>query len=201
MKIDNGTRRLRRRWSQKDVDRINVAMANRSLEKLALNTLDDDGQNLRDLRGFPIEEIVTGLSAERLDLSGCHFKGAGQFLECCFSICRFAKADISTNLGHDFVKCDFSKALLTTVYGRFADCAFPAANLRRIFGVGVSFIRCDFDSANFHGAFLKKCTFERCNWENARFGCTSFAQSTFIGTQPKIDEEPNVLEGVMFKRT
>lgn len=188
---------LKQRWSPEQTREVNSQLA--SGGELASPFSGSSGESgaLCDLRGMVINCMVQGVVLDRVDFSFCTFEGSGQFVETSCTECVFVEADLATNLGTRFIRCDLKRAKLNVLRGSFEDCNFRDADLVAVLGRSLHFVRCDFSGANFRKANLFASIFDRCNWSGTKFGGGSFADSTFIGQSPTEDSlKRTIVDGV-----
>lgn len=162
---------------------------------------DRTNDDLADLQGLCIDEIIRHVSIDHVDFSECHTEGFGQFVGCTIIDSRFRFAKYATNLSSRFKRCDFSHSDLSGAHliGDFDCIDFSNATLKSILANQVKFRKCQFSETNLRKAELYHCTFEDCIFEDCAFGSGSLGGSKFVRTSLKLNElKKTNVEGVTF---
>lgn len=168
---------LKKRWTSEK-----KLQGETALMKGVAYPFEKTNDQLQDLRGIEITDIIKGIQIRSIDLSGSNLEGFGQFAKCSVERVRFRSASLGTNIGNYFNFCDFSsvKAMGAILRGQFIDCDFTMANLSGVRGSQVQFVRCIFDKTNFSRVVLLRSIFEDCKFENCKFSNGSLSYSKFI---------------------
>ncbi len=173
---------LRERWSALQASQINQMLVAGTLDRSAIARIQHGDVSYLDLRGLRREGGVEETTLQHIDFSFSDWSlGWAMLYACRVEDCLFRGADLETKLDRDFIRCDFSRAKLGTMYGQYVDCDFSFANMSRA-GVHASFVRCDFSGANLRGNRMMRCEFRDCNFTDAKFGMTSLSWSKFINS-------------------
>lgn len=172
---------MRQRWSKDLLRSVNSVMQRGMEVPDSPFGLTDRG--LADFRGVVITNAVNGLNFVNTDLSLVSDSLAGQFDRCRFENCAFVQASFGTNLGSEFLDCQFHFASLkeATLRGKFERCDLSGSNLYRATGSEVSFLSCTFKGASFRRSEFYRCLFESCEFAEARFADGSLCWSRFVG--------------------
>lgn len=187
---------LKERWTSEQRLKGQAALMGKSVPPLPVI----DGK-LIDLRGLEISEVIERVEIKLFDLSAIRLDGFGQFARCNVESCKFLYASLETNIGGNFHMCDFRSAKLTgaVLRGEFVDCDFSMANLSRVIGTKVKFLRCVFSNVKFNSAMLLHCVFEDCKFEECMFRNSSFSFSRFNRSPlENVDLENALMRSVKF---
>ena len=154
-------------------------------------------EGLCDFRGVVINESLHQLTITSVDFSEARMD-SGQFAAT-VKRCRFTKCKFESNVGNEFIECDFGAANLANCVfrGKFVECDFSAANLTNVRGSHVRFEDCNFDGANLRKASFYDSTFVRCKITNCKFGSGSLAGSKFEDCEIEADFTKTVMQRVV----
>jgi len=163
------------RWRQNQVADLRQALQERECNSPFGVT--DEG--LCDFRGISISVSLHQVTIEGVDFSEACME-SGQFAAV-VKRCRFRKCKFESNLGNEFIECDFRAGKLANCVfrGKFVNCDFSSANLINVRGRQVRFEDCIFDGATFRKASFYDSTFLRCRIMNCKFSSGSLAGSKF----------------------
>lgn len=136
-------------------------------------------EGLCDFRGVSISASLHQMTIEDVDFSEACMD-EGQFAAI-VKACRFTKCKFESNLGNEFVGCNFLEGSLANCVfrGKFVNCDFSLANLTNVRGSHVKFEDCVFDKTNFRKTSFYDSTFVRCKIMDCKFGSGSLAGSKF----------------------
>jgi uncharacterized protein YjbI with pentapeptide repeats len=153
---------LNGRWSASVTDAVNGQLL-RGLPNGSPFGLTPDGY--ADLRGLEIKVAVKQVNLRRVDFSGCCKSWAGQFGFCTLHDCLFSGSVLPTNFGSDFQRCKFTEAKLkgAVLRGRFEECDFSGADMRKVHFTGSRFVACRFEGARFASGSFARSVFVSCD--------------------------------------
>ena len=190
------TKQLRLRWTDEKIERMRTILPESGFPKVQgsslsiprdlVGTIEHDGRQYVDLRGFPLGTVAF-IHDQDLDFSfakspeEAHY---GIFLwECDLTGCMFESAQNVGKIIGTLTKCSFTAARMEKVFikAKIDDCNFEDAKLRNGRCYDSVFRRCTFRNANLVKAEFGRVTFENCDFRGAKFGIGAILECRFVG--------------------
>jgi uncharacterized protein YjbI with pentapeptide repeats len=181
--------RLRNRWSEEEILRVNQALAASRIGELELPRHIVNGREYVDLRGMMLIIPMRDNHFEQVDLSYCvsglSIGKVTQLLDTTFEDSRFVGARFDDmNCWVKARRCVFDTARFHVLGDIFEECSFVNAKMNERLVSDSRYIRCDFTNSDWRTTHALHHTFINCIWSGCKFGDGSFGWSRFVGTRP-----------------